>query len=80
MTFRNNLVNGYLSKLGIGALREEQKKLDEINPDGSFREFPMIKAPEAAELRGWIRNRINIMTNAGQNTLDEMTAKGTLTA
>lgn len=79
MTFRNNLVNGYLSKLGIGALREEQKKLDEINSDGSFREFPMIKAPEAAELRGWIRNRINIMTNAGQDTLDEMTAKGTLT-
>lgn len=79
MTFRNNLVNGYLSKLGIGALREEQKKLDEINPDGSFKEFPMIKAPEAAELQGWIRNRINIMTNAGQDTLDEMTAKGTLT-
>ena len=79
MTFRNNLVNGYLSKLGIGALREEQKKLDEINPDGSFREFPMIKAPQAAELQGWIRNRINIMTNAGQDTLDEMTAKGTLT-
>lgn len=79
MTFRNNLVNGYLSKLGIGALREEQKKLDEINPDGSFKEFPMIKAPEAAELQGWIRNRINIMTNTGQDTLDEMTAKGTLT-
>lgn len=79
MTFRNNLVNGYLSKLGIGALREEQKKLDEINPDGSFKEFPMIKAPQAAELQGWIRNRINIMTNAGQDTLDEMTAKGTLT-
>ena len=79
MTFRNNLVNGYLSKLGIGALREEQKKLDEINHDGSFKEFPMIKAPQAAELQGWIRNRINIMTNAGQDTLDEMTAKGTLT-
>lgn len=80
MTFRNNLVNGYLSKLGIGALREEQKKLDELNPDGSFREFPMIKAPEAAELQGWIRNRINIKTNAGQDTLDEMTARGTLTS
>ena len=80
MTFANGYFNSpAIQGMGIGALRNELTKISATAPDGSSKEFPMIKGDELENLKTRLKRRINDLVNAGEQKLDILLAQDQLT-